>query len=120
MISKTEFIARMRHLGWCCFQIACGQEYNIRPNQDQLESLIKGTEIGLTHLDATPEENHQTWLDTKISQGWKYGEKKDFKMKTHPDIVPFDELPQIEKNKDIMDVTMLKALSELYDQIFKE
>lgn len=28
MISKEEFVARLRHLGWCCYQIATEQEYN--------------------------------------------------------------------------------------------
>ena len=47
MVGKEEFIARVRHLGWCCYQIAANQDYNIEPNEDQLESLKSGKEAGL-------------------------------------------------------------------------
>ena len=39
-MTREEFIARVRHLGWCCYQIAAGQDYNIEPNEDQLQSLF--------------------------------------------------------------------------------
>ena len=117
---KEMFIARMRHLGWCCYQIAAGQEYNVEPNKDQLDSLLQGARYGLKKLDSTPEENHENWMHCKIEQGWKYGEIKDFEKKTHPDLVPFDQLPKIEKDKDIMDVLMNRELSKLYDMFFKE
>ena len=117
-MTREEFIARVRHLGWCCYQIAVNQEYNIEPNEDQLQSLFQGVAFGLQHLDMTPEENHENWMKYKIEQGWVYGEVKDFEKKTHPDLVPFDQLPKIEADKDIMDVMMNKAVNDLYDKIF--
>ena len=47
-MNREEFIARVRHLGWCCYQIAAGQDYNIEPNEDQLQSLLQGVAFGLT------------------------------------------------------------------------
>ena len=46
----------------------------------------------------------------KISQGWIYGEKKDFIKKTHFDLVPFEELTKIEKDKDIIAKTIIIEL----------
>ena len=118
--SREEFIARIRHLGWCCYQIAADQDYNVEPNKDQYESLLQGVKFGLQNLDMTPEQNHENWCRCKTEQGWVYGEVKDFEKKTHPDLVPFDELPKIEADKDIMDAMMNKEANKLYDLFFGE
>ena len=70
--------------------------------------------------NATAEENHKNWMKMKISQGWIYGEKKDFNKKTHPDLIPFDDLPEIEKKKDIMANLMNKLASELWDNLVEK
>ena len=119
-MNKIEFIARIRHLGWICFQIAAGQEYNIKPNKDQFKSLIDGVKYGLKIPNAPAEENHKNWMKMKISQGWIYGEKKDFIKKTHPDLIPFNDLPEIEKKKDIMDNLMNKLSIELWEILEKK
>ncbi|MBI3159503.1 MAG: hypothetical protein HYZ26_07885 [Chloroflexi bacterium] len=37
--------------------------------------------------------SHTRWLNTKFSQGWTYGEKRDPEAKKNPMLRPFDELP---------------------------
>ena len=41
---------------------------------------------------------------------------KDLEKKTHPDLVPFDDLPEIEKKKDLMDRLMNKLAEELWNE----
>lgn len=48
----------------------------------------------------TPAEAHESWNQAYYKMGWKYGKVRDTKAKTHPDLVPFDDLPQPEKDKD--------------------
>jgi hypothetical protein len=36
---------------------------------------------------------HARWLETKISQGWSYGEERDLEAKKNPLMRPFEELP---------------------------
>jgi len=48
----------------------------------------------------TPEEAHNSWMKSYFEMGWKYGEKRDLKRKTHPDLIPYNELPKDEKDKD--------------------
>ena len=48
----------------------------------------------------TPEEAHDSWMESYFRMGWKYGEKRDPILKTHPDIVPYWDLPQDERDKD--------------------
>jgi len=56
----------------------------------QLESLIEEVSKNV----------HEVWAASRISQGWKYGKERDEKMKTHPCLVPYEELPEIEKEYD--------------------
>jgi hypothetical protein len=48
----------------------------------------------------TPEQSHQLWCDTKTEQGWVYGPVKDPELKTHPCLVPYDQLPVDQQFKD--------------------
>lgn len=43
---------------------------------------------------------HEVWAETRIKQGWTYGEQRDDKLKTHPCLVPYEELPEDEKEYD--------------------
>lgn len=43
---------------------------------------------------------HEVWAETRISQGWKYGEQRDDGQKTHPCLVPYEDLPEEEKEYD--------------------
>jgi ryanodine receptor 2 len=43
---------------------------------------------------------HEVWSEARISQGWTYGEQRDDKKKTHPCLVPYEELPEEEKEYD--------------------
>lgn len=114
-MSREEFIAAIKHIGWIYYQITAGQPYNEVANEDQTKSLIDGIQYADAHTDMTPEQNHENWMKTKISQGWTYGPIKDFKKKTHPDLIPFDQLPEIEKGKDTADHIGHRLASKLWD-----
>ena len=43
---------------------------------------------------------HEVWAETRIQQGWTYGQQRDDERKTHPCLVPYDELPESEKEYD--------------------
>ena len=43
---------------------------------------------------------HEVWAKTRISQGWTYGEQRNDELKTHPCLVPYEELPEEEKEYD--------------------
>ena len=119
-MKREDFIARVRHIGWITYQIASGQSYNEESNDDQLKSLMNGIKFQDEHPNNTPERNHKNWMEMKISQGWKYGKVKNFENKTHPDLVPFNELPLIEQNKDIADSISHKMASKLWNQLMEE
>lgn len=43
---------------------------------------------------------HEVWAHGRIAQGWTYGEKRDDEKKTHPCLIPYEELPESEKEYD--------------------
>ncbi len=43
---------------------------------------------------------HEVWAQSRIDQGWTYGEERNDSLKTHPCLVPYEELPEIEKAYD--------------------
>lgn len=43
---------------------------------------------------------HEVWAQSRIDQGWTYGEERNDTIKTHPCLVSYEELPEIEKAYD--------------------
>lgn len=54
--------------------------------------------LALTEMIA--ENVHEVWSAGRISEGWTYGETRDDAKKTTPCLVPYGELPEIEKEYD--------------------
>lgn len=46
------------------------------------------------------ENAHDNWAHKRLSEGWRYGETRDDAARTHPDLVPYAELPESEKAYD--------------------
>jgi len=44
---------------------------------------------------AWAEAAHESWRETKASQGWTYGPERDKTRKTNPLMVPFSDLPAV-------------------------
>lgn len=53
-----------------------------------------------------PEELHDDWVRAYLVMGWKYGPERDPVRKTHPDMVPFDQLEPREQDKDAVFVAL--------------
>ena len=64
---------------------------------------LSGVELpeSLNELTELIAENvHEVWAKSRMDQGWKYGEKRDDMEKSHPCLVPYDKLPEREKDYD--------------------
>lgn len=78
--------------------------------QWQKDSAIEGVRMHLSNPQATPEDSHKRWLAKKEADGWVWGEVKDADAKTHPCMVPFDQLPQAQQSKDYIFRAVVHAL----------
>ena len=67
--------------------------------QWQKKSAREGVEM---HLNGNvgPEASHKSWMASKLRDGWRYGKAKDSTAKTHPCLMPFDDLPVRQQAKD--------------------
>lgn len=68
----------------------------------QRDSAMLGVELHAGNPDAGPQASHESWMAQKVADGWVYGEVKDPESKTHPCLVPFDELPADQQAKDFI------------------
>jgi hypothetical protein len=55
--------------------------------------------------------NHDHWARKRIEEGWQYGPKRDDIEKRHPDLVPYDQLSESEKDYDRK--TVVEALKSI-------
>ena len=55
--------------------------------------LLELTELLASHI-------HQVWAQQRIAEGWKYGAKRDDERKEHPCLIPYEILPENEKQYD--------------------
>lgn len=64
---------------------------------------------------------HEVWAKNRIEQGWTYGEKRSDELKQHPCLIPYEELPEEEKDYD-RDTALgtLKLILKLGFKISKE
>lgn len=43
---------------------------------------------------------HENWARQRMAEGWRYGPRRDDALKEHPGLVPYEELPESEKEYD--------------------
>ena len=55
---------------------------------------------------SSPSELHEDWVRAYVDMGWQFGEVYDREAKTHPDMVPYDALGQLEQDKDSVFVAL--------------
>jgi len=75
--------------------------YRIAPLRDwDAEELIFKEDGAYDEVSLMAQLEHDHWCREKTSEGWKYGPEKDSHQKTHPSILPWDELSGSEKEKN--------------------
>lgn len=76
----------------------------------QKDSAINGVKFHAANPTAGPDSSHVEWMKEKVENGWVYGEVKDPEAKTHPCIVPYEQLPVEQQSKDYIFRAIVHAL----------
>lgn len=84
-----------------------------QPFKDQFMKVIE-RQCG-EQRSRSPEELHGSWMQAYFSMGWTYG-PYDRDKKTHPDLVPYADLHDLERDKDAVFI----ALCEIARQWIRE
>jgi len=56
--------------------------------------------------------SHENWLNEKLEHGWKWGAEKDAELKTHPCIVPYEQLSVEQRMKDYLFSGVVRSFFE--------
>ncbi len=112
---KTEseeiaFVCHQANKAWCEMNGDNTQKDWALAEQWQRDSAINGVGFKLANPDAGEDAQHNSWMKEKVDQGWIYGPVKDANAKTHPCIVPFNELPKFQQQKDALFCAIVEAL----------
>ncbi|MEZ6131528.1 MAG: RyR domain-containing protein [Planctomycetaceae bacterium] len=72
-------------------------------------------------LEQLAENTHEVWAAQRVSDGWTFGHQRDDSLKKHPCLVPYDQLPESEKEYDRKTAgETLKAVISLGYQISRQ
>jgi len=73
------------------------QQYNPKPLNTSKVKLSADL-LELTELLA--KNTHDIWAVQRFAEGWKYGTERNDERKEHPCLVPYEDLPESEKEYD--------------------
>jgi hypothetical protein len=51
-------------------------------------------------VERLAENTHDHWARQRLAEGWRYGPQRNDVSKEHPDLVPYQDLPEPEKEYD--------------------
>lgn len=115
---KAALIAMVCHTVNAAFCRAIGDDTQpawADATEDIKASAIVGVEYKLANPGITPEQQHAAWMEHKAAQGWTLGEVKDAEKKTHPSMVPWDQLPGEQRVKDFLFQAVVDACKDIPD-----
>ena len=111
--NKIGWIAKVCHQAnkaWCESEGDYSQKDWLEAEQWQIQSAVSGVKFRVENPDAPASAMHDNWSKEKLADGWVYGEVKDAEKKTHPCLVPFDQLPAFQQKKDKLFSAIVDAL----------
>ena len=83
------------------------------PQPINTEGIILPKDL-LDLCERLAENAHDLWALQRLSNGWRFGEYRDEKKHEHPNLVPYHELSETEKEYDrIVTIETLKAIIAL-------
>ncbi len=65
---------------------------------DTSQITLSKSAIELTELLA--KNAHDNWALLRMKEGWTYGSERNDKVKKHPCLIPYEDLPESEKEYD--------------------
>ena len=114
-VDKITAIAKVCHQAnkvWCESNRDFSQSNWEDAQEWQRQSAIKGVSFRIENPNAGHDAQHNSWMKEKVEDGWVYGEVKDAVKKTHPCIVPFEQLPLFQQKKDALFCAIVDSLKD--------
>lgn len=112
-------------VAWVCHETIrsfceANDDFSIMPwheaNDWQIKSSISSVKYLLSKDSIATSDLHDKWVKDKIDDGWVFGDKKNVINKTHPCIVAYEDLSEIDKTKDVLFISTFDSLKNLIDE----
>lgn len=72
---------------------------NYIPKPEKLDNIQLSEELN-NLVEAMAKNVHEVWAQSRMEQGWTYGQERNDQLKQHPCLVAYEELPEVEKAYD--------------------
>ena len=118
---KPEKIAQIAHRANQGLQtVIPNPSVPVAPDWDLLKAnerktVVDGVKLLIENDNWAAADSHEAWSEAKEADGWVYGPVKDSDAKTHPNLVPYHELPESEQAKDRLFIGIVRALADAPD-----
>ncbi len=112
--AQAQRVARVTHEAVRAWQAANNQP--AAPPWSRAPAWMKAATLEAVHWNtsgepSTPASRHRQWMNEKKKAGWNYGRTKDAKKKTHPLMVAYAKLPEVERRKDALVSAVIESLT---------
>lgn len=109
-IEQIAMVCHEANRAWCIANEDYSQKrWNDAPEW-QRDSARNGVKFRIENPDAGHDAMHNSWMWQKLREGWAWGPEKDVEKKTHPCMVPFEQLPEFQKKKDALFSAIVDSL----------
>lgn len=118
LVEKEDFLRAWKSSG--NYMVTATKSVNgYNPQPINVESIPLDADLeDLT--EAIAENAHDIWARARMDEGWVYGQVRDDEKRQHPDLVPYAQLPESEKEYDrLMAMNTLRLVRRLGYNIVK-
>lgn len=75
-----------------------GRDYRPKPSGHKKKRRFR--KFTQQEIETLARMEHKRWSDERKSNGWKYGPVRDPKKKIHPDLIPWEDLTEVWKERE--------------------
>jgi hypothetical protein len=112
---KITVIARAVYEAVCLYWELTGHASSPRWEEvSQIQAACRHS-VKFALRNPTPGAYHEDWRAAWHSEGWVYGPAYDSARRTSPALVPYEEVPDVDKVKDRIIVNITQALAKTFE-----
>lgn len=101
--AECDYSANLFEEAWTAARnyivVASSADLEYEPHPIDLSDVLLDDNL-LELTEAIAENAHEVWARERKGEGWRFGPERDDRLRTTPDMVPYSDLPESEKEYD--------------------
>jgi len=117
---KTSHIALVAHQVMAAYRASIGDNQQTSWNEaseDKRTASIARAQAVIDNPNVPPEVAHADWIRARKAEGWKPGKKRDNDAKTHPMLIPFEDLPNEQKTEEYLYRAVVVSMRQIAPEL---